>query len=1039
MREMYGFRNRGLVRGLLISVTVLAGAVGVFGQSELRPEAPVVSRLHHDSQVVHTVSMARGHVASITVDHRSTTVQALIFSPKGTKVSSKIAPTLWNGSTEIFFRAAETGRYRVTIATERPGRTSGEVTVTLRERRPFVEPDSSRLAAHEALRSADELRTQLLNLNAVGIKRNRAEAAYEEAVSLFNRLGDKRGEAEALLRFGNFLYEEKDDFPKAEEFLKRSTLLYTELGDVTGLAYAKISTIFPIFYSRGRVPEVDALIAESEELVKRLGDVGLEGRLCVVHGRISLNTGSVPKAIELINRQAEIAGSLDYEGRQFGEFTMLSVATASGDERLKQVYLNSAIATYNANRGKIHPRYVIYPLYQRAMTLKDSGSVSKAEATLLEIISLSEKRDRDRQLAYYLREAGEFYTQQRRFAPARRYLTKSLDIYEKVSPYEAQGIYNSLGVFHLAVGEPGKARDLFRKAVAKNNANGDRYAEANSYANLALAEMALEDFESALGAIDSAFALGMRHLGGLYTRSTRGVFSTWILRNFSEIKISILFRLHERTRDAKYLDEAFQTQERVHARMLLEGVLGSGYEIDSAIDPGVIARRNTVLEEISRLENRLRRNPSAAVTADDELTKLLLQYERIEDELRKLDPRSEAFSNPRAVSISEVRDVIDDDTAVVEYSLGDKESFVWVISGNGASIHRLPKKSEVNALAKSYSDALSGRAMLPGPEFKRIQRRLTEAVLAPIKNEISGFRRLVVVPDEGLTSISFSSLPVTASKPTSLIETHEIVSVPSVSTLLALRTTKRTAVAFEWSRLVAVMADPVFDPSDERLPKSNTNGTNRGGNGSLQRALPDFRIRLLNRLPFTNVEARRISDIAEGRSAVFSGPEASRERLIKGDLSDYRILHFATHGFLNNVHPELSGIVLSLYDSERRPQDGFLRAIDLYSLKLNADLVVLSGCRTADGKSVRSEGIIGVTRGFMYAGVPTIVASLWEIDDSATAYFMEYFYDALLKKGMTPSGALRDAKLRFIASPRFSSPKYWAGFTIQGEYDIYFK
>jgi len=146
------------------------------------------------------------------------------------------------------------------------------------------------------------------------------------------------------------------------------------------------------------------------------------------------------------------------------------------------------------------------------------------------------------------------------------------------------------------------------------------------------------------------------------------------------------------------------------------------------------------------------------------------------------------------------------------------------------------------------------------------------------------------------------------------------------------------------------------------------------------------------------------------------------------------VLHFATHGLLNARHPELSGILLSMVDPRGAPLNGFLQAHEIYTLKLGADLVVLSACRTALGTEVKGEGLIGLTRGFMYAGAPRVVASLWSVPDAATASVMERFYRGMLKDGLAPAAALRAAQMAAWKNAETSAPFYWAAFTLQGEY-----
>ena len=145
-------------------------------------------------------------------------------------------------------------------------------------------------------------------------------------------------------------------------------------------------------------------------------------------------------------------------------------------------------------------------------------------------------------------------------------------------------------------------------------------------------------------------------------------------------------------------------------------------------------------------------------------------------------------------------------------------------------------------------------------------------------------------------------------------------------------------------------------------------------------------------------------------------------------------MHFATHGQLDTQRPERSGLALSFVSPEGQKLDGYLRLQDIYKLSLNADLVVLSGCETALGKDLRGEGLIGLTRGFMYAGVPRVIASLWSVDDRATSELMKRFYRGVLINKMRPADALRTAQLELSTEHGWSSPYYWAAFTLQGEW-----
>ena len=186
---------------------------------------------------------------------------------------------------------------------------------------------------------------------------------------------------------------------------------------------------------------------------------------------------------------------------------------------------------------------------------------------------------------------------------------------------------------------------------------------------------------------------------------------------------------------------------------------------------------------------------------------------------------------------------------------------------------------------------------------------------------------------------------------------------------------------------------------------------------------------------FSREEADAIAEFVLGRSLLKATDfQASRAKAVSGELSNYRIVHFATHGLLNSEHPELSGLVLSLVDENGRPQDGFLRMHEIYNLRLPAEVVVLSACQTGLGKEIKGEGLVGLTRGFMYAGAQRVVASLWQVDDLATAELMKRFYRGMLKDNLRPAAALREAQVELMKQKRWSSPYFWAAFVIQGEW-----
>jgi CHAT domain-containing protein len=273
-----------------------------------------------------------------------------------------------------------------------------------------------------------------------------------------------------------------------------------------------------------------------------------------------------------------------------------------------------------------------------------------------------------------------------------------------------------------------------------------------------------------------------------------------------------------------------------------------------------------------------------------------------------------------------------------------------------------------------------------------------------------------------------------------LVENVEISYLPSASSLTLIRSISRDQAG----KAVAVLADPVFDLSDPRIPVAlRSKGQSLPGEalrlagslrdiGDIGSESSDFK---LSRLRYTGKEAMAIADLApRGTSLIATDFRANRTTALDPTLSQYRSIHFATHSILNDVHPELSGIVLSMVNERGEPQNGYLGLSDIFALNLPVDMVVLSACRTGIGKEIKGEGLIGLTRGFLYSGASKVVASLWKVDDEATADFMKRFYRNLLEKRLAPSAALRQAKIEMRQVMRWRAPYYWAGFILQGDW-----
>ncbi|HEX6740080.1 MAG TPA: CHAT domain-containing protein, partial [Vicinamibacteria bacterium] len=388
------------------------------------------------------------------------------------------------------------------------------------------------------------------------------------------------------------------------------------------------------------------------------------------------------------------------------------------------------------------------------------------------------------------------------------------------------------------------------------------------------------------------------------------------------------------------------------------------------------------------------------------------------------------------------RQVLDADTVLLEYALGERGSQAWVASASGLAVHALPPRDEIERAARRLHQAASAPPAERAAGWSEAAAELSRLVLPPDLAGLSAKRLLVVAPG-ALQYVPFAALPLPGAGAQPVMERFEVVSAPSASVVATLR--QEHAGAARARKELAVLADPVFEPDDPRVQTARRHagaGTQvamAGQGESLARALRSVTgtggDRLLTRLPFSRQEAEAILAGAPRRASLRAlGFDASRDLATSPALADYRFVHFATHGLLNTRQPELSGLVLSLVDREGRRRDGFLRLHDIYDLRLNAELVVLSGCQTGLGKDMRGEGLQGLTRGFMYAGAPRVVASLWQVDDLATAELMKRFYRAMLVEKRPPAAALRAAQRELAASRQWSAPFYWAAFGLHGDW-----
>jgi CHAT domain-containing protein len=538
--------------------------------------------------------------------------------------------------------------------------------------------------------------------------------------------------------------------------------------------------------------------------------------------------------------------------------------------------------------------------------------------------------------------------------------------------------------------------------------------------------------------------------------------------------------MHKQNPAAAFDAAALAVSERARARSLLELLKEAGADIRQGVDSSLLERERSLQQRLAAKAaaqaNLLKRKhtPEQAEAAAKEIASITDDYEELRTQIRAHNPRYAALTQPQPLNLTEIQQqVLDPDTLLLEYSLGDDASYLFVLSQTSIDSYRLPKRVEIEEATRRVRELLTASQQQPGDTEAKYKARVKEAresywtqaavlsrmLLGPIASRL-GRKRLAIVADGALQYIPFAALHApspgndggrnSGAEPQPLFVEHEIVSLPSASTLATLR--RETAGRKPANKSLAILADPVFTDDDTRVrhdvgkagakEKTRSADSDQIDVGFLQMTRSGRETGVtgaeggFGRLLSTRREATAIlALVPEHERMQALDFEASRTTALRPELGEYRIVHFATHGMLNNVHPELSGIVLSLVDKEGHQQDGFLRLQDIYNLKLPAELLVLSACQTGLGKEIKGEGLIGLARGFMYAGAPRIVASLWKVDDRATSELMKRFYQGMLgPEALSPAGALRQAQMSIWKQKQWREPYYWAAFVLQGEW-----
>jgi CHAT domain-containing protein/Tfp pilus assembly protein PilF len=788
--------------------------------------------------------------------------------------------------------------------------------------------------------------------------------------------------------------------------------------------------------------------ADIAELSRIKKDRAWAGVAFGTRGVIYQSIGELQNALNSYLKSYEIwkqLGNREYEGSMLNNLGMIYLDLSDHGKSIS--YLEQALTI----RRKYGDQRGVATIYKNlGHCYKDLGEYETAKKYYRQSISIFEKNNGNqakRDLADALHNLGLTYLFNNETKEGQPLVEKALRLRREVN--DVWGINSSLLIIGKALWDSGykeAGEKHLREAKQRALLLGDRVLHAESLYYLAIAEREKGKFENIEKAIEyagTAYDLIEKMRGKIIDSQSRyGYFSSF--QKYHELYIDLFITRSEFPGFREDISIALQISESSRARSLLDLLEEANVDIKTGIDPQLLAGLNNTQNELNN-QYALRGQTLAGNATSAEVQKvsnkindLNTEIQRLKIEIARQNPKYARLKKGRVLSGQEIQSLLDEQSILLEYKLGDRRSFVWLVTKDGIGFFKLPSRQIIEAKAKRFYELVTANKKEEEAERDQSSIELGGILFSQFADKLAG-RRLIIVADGSLQYVPFSALrspePGARSPKSggpSLIERNEIVMLPSASVLAQIRKNK---IVPENNRL-AVFADPVFDAEDARI-KSNIKTVRKPiENILITQALRDFQFgETLPRLLASRQEAREIFNLAgAGGGNLRMGFDANLKTLETKDLSQYKILHFATHGLINTKRPELSGLVFSLYDKNGLEQNGFLSLNDIYNLDLKSDLVVLSACQTAFGKDIRGEGLIGLSRGFLYAGSNRVIASFWKVDDFATAEFMKRFYRNHLEKKMSAPQALRQAKLEMKKIRRYQSPYYWSGFSLFGDW-----
>lgn len=1033
-------------------------------------DKPVQFQLHHLETRKFSVFCEMNHYVRVEIECSNISVDVSLFRPGGNRIQNA---GIWIiGPKDIAWVADQSGEYEITLRCERP-LPPVQVRLWLNAIRPATPEEKVWFdhlwTAHTLLMESDLVR------RTADWKQGIAKRLA--AINHFRAIGDRHMEAETLWGTGG-IYSYRGDHQTAIQYFEQALALaraiqYTWL-EATTLYYwgDSLNTV-------GEYTQSIDKFAKALAVSKKINDLNAMTEIVISTGESWYYLGEYQKAIEQYELALQYTAQTGHKVCEAWARNMLGrVYFSLGQwDQAEQMYARS-LHDYQAVNDTRGPGVTLICLGELSIV---QGNYLQGLAYLDEAFPFLQKEHDTLSLARVNVFRGIAYTRLHKFENASEVFHQALAVYaETDNRYGKARTLQYFGLMLVASSQVDEGRRTLHEALVLRRAIQDRQGMAETLFHLARLENQVGNLGVAAGFLAEAIPL-IEFLRAHVVQP--GLRATHLANTheYYELYIDILMRLDRLDTSNGYAEKAFQLSEQSRARELLDLLLLAKTEIRQGIDPQLKQREQQLNEQLNRkFSHQLRlysRKPTLnqIESLNAEIEALTRELQEVEAEIRKQNPNYAAITQPRPPSIPDIRTWLDDETALLEFQLGTERSYLWVVDRKTVKTVELPAREKIQVAIQQFQNAIATRTRsvrfeTPEKRAARIAQADQESalILGLLSRQLFGqvnglaaWKRLLIVPDGPLHYLPFAALPdishqeVSAKKSklsgslipkedSPLVETHEIIILPSASTLTQLPTGDSSRTTNQHRTII--FADPVFEASDQRVVSqgkpaigSASRLESHHSRAALRAAASEVGFEgeslRLPRLIHTRDEAHGIAALTRsGQCRQVLDFEANYDQATSAQLGQFSIIHFATHGFLPPQSPEFAGIVLSLVDQEGHLCDGFLGVPQIFNLQLNAELVVLSGCRTGLGKNMKGEGIVGLTRSFIYAGARRVAVSLWDIHDEATSALMIQFYREMLINHQSPAAALRAAQRTLRKSKQWASPYFWSGFILQGKY-----